>query len=173
MVDSSLPPDIMDEIRALRTEVELLKRAPRWRGAVLPFVVLGAVRDFGFTSFDVTEFADFFRCDTVITAPIFDYDIQTTDFYATTTPTSVDWQITATPYFDPGGGDFSPVVIASGTSAGTTQFSGTVDLLDPAALGPAAMFRFARFDFECKRTGGSGDGAALRLVRPPLLRLPE
>ena len=171
-MDSTLTPNLIDEITKLRREVDLLKSTNRWRATVMPFVPLGAVRDFGFTSLDAASYTDLFRCDTLVTAPVLDYDIQTTDVYASSVPTSVDWRITGTVYFTESGGDFATVVLASGSGSGTPQYQGSVDLLDPSALGPEAMFRLTRFDFECKRTGGSGDGAALRLVRPPLLRLP-
>lgn len=170
-------PDLVTEVLALRKEVELLKRAPRWRGAVLPAVPLQAVRDFGFTSLDTTSYADFFRADVLLTAPILDYDIQTWNFWESSAVTSIEWRITAGAYFDDGS-PFSTVTVASGSSSAATwsggaeQFSAQVDVTSASLLGPAALFRLVRFDFECKRTGGSGDGAALRLVRPPILRIP-
>lgn len=174
--------DLLTEVQDLRAEIELLKSAPRYRGTVLPSVPLGAVRDFGYTSLDATSFADFFRVDALLTAPILEYDLQTTNFYESTPVTSIEWQISAQGYFSEDGttsGFTSFVVLASGSSSASTwsggaeQFQGQVDVTDPSLLGPAALYRTVRFDFECKRTGGSGDGAALRFVRPALLKAPS
>lgn len=180
MGDQALTPNLVDEIAALKAEVALLKRAPRWRGQTFPVVPLGAVRDFGFTSIDSTTFVDLFRADVLLTAPILEYDIQTANRYESTPVTSIEWQITAQAYIVEGTGFKSPVTVASGSSdsgswdgSGDEQFSDTVELTTSALLGPEALFRLVRFDFECKRTGGSGDGAALRMVRPPILRIPS
>jgi len=180
MSDNALTPSILNELRALRHEVALLKRTPRWRSQAFPTVPLGVVQDFGFTSFNTTSFLDFFRADVNLTAPILQYDIQVTNTYETTAVTSIEWQISAQGYFDTGSGPFTPVVVVDSGSAtaaeltagsGFKQFQGRVDVTDPSFLGPEALFRMVRFDFECKRTGGSGDGAALRMVHPPILRI--
>jgi len=180
MVDKALQPNLMDEIRTLRKELDLLKRVPRWYEQAFPTVPLGAVRDFGFTSLDSTSFVDLFRADVLATAPLLDYDIQTTTRYESTAVTSIEWQITGTVYFIDGDTPVTTAVLASGDSdsgtwdgSGDEQFQGSVDITDSSLLGPGAMFRLIRFDFEAKRTGGSGDGAALRMVRPPILRLPS
>jgi len=168
------PPDLIQEIQALREELDLLTATTRWRGVTFPSVSLGVQRDFSFTSFDTTSFLDFFRSDVLLTAPLLDYDLQTWNFWEATAVTSIEWQITASHYFDPGV-PVTTAVVASGQSLApgdAEQFQGTVDISDPSNLGPAALFRFVRFDLEAKRTGGSGEGAAIRWVRPPILRIP-
>ena len=178
MAEQSLTPNLMDEFNALKQRVKLLESAPRWRSNVIPWVYTnGAVRDFGFTSLDTTTFNDVFRVDCVLTAPILDYDLQTWNNWESTAVTSIEWQISCTVYFIDGDTPVTgPTVVASGDSdsgtwsGGAEQFQGSANIVD--FMGPGAMLRMCRFDVQIKRTGGSGDGAAIRLVRPLQLRLP-
>jgi hypothetical protein len=169
-------PSLVGEIQSLREEIELLKAAPRWRTVTFPAVPLGNPENQGFNTIDTTTYEDFFRADVLLTAPILNYDIQVSNAWETTAVTSIEWRIQAGAYFTDGS-PFSFVTVDSGqwlaAAPAITQFSDFVDLTDPSLLGPAALFRLVRIDFEAKRTGGSGPGAGLRLVRPPILRIPS
>lgn len=159
--DPTLQPDLGAVISALEARIRTLERAPRYYGQVVTAVPLGAVRDFGFSSIDSTSYTEVFRADAWLTAPVLDYDLQISDAYSTSTPTSIEWRLEVT---DEHG---TATVVASGTGTGTDQFAGTVDLAD--TIGAQLLYRPIRIDIEIKRTGGTGD-AAIRQVRPFIIR---
>lgn len=160
----TLPPNIIDHIQELEERVRVLERAPRYVGQSVPAVPLGAVRDFGFSSIDATSYTEVFRSDVWLTAPILDYHIQTSDVWATSAPTSIDWQITA---YDESNASY---FVSAGSSGTPQEFFGTRDLT--TIIGPEVLFRPVRIDVEVRRTGGAGD-AAIRLVRPLIIRTSE
>lgn len=159
--DPALAPNLLAVISGLEARIRTLERAPRYFGQSVTAVPLGAVRDFGYSSIDSTSYTEVFRADVWVTAPTLDYDIQISDAFSTSTPTSIEWRIQVTDE------QSTAAVAASGSGTGADQFSATVDVTD--FLGAAILYRPLRIDLEIKRTGGSGD-VAIRQVRPFILR---
>lgn len=162
MIDPALPPDFIAYVKDLEARITAMERSPRVEAQAFPAVILGAVRDFGFSTIDTTTYSDLFRADVYLTAPILAYDVQLTHVSGVV-PTSIEWQITLHEYFSGG----TTAVVAGGSGTIGTQFQGRVNLLDFVSV--KNMNRLVRFDVEAKRTGGTGD-IGIRLVRPLILR---
>lgn len=163
MAEVALTPDFIGYVRELERRVKALESRLTQTPSSIPAVPLGAVRDFGFSSLDVTSYTDVFRADVYVSAPFLDADMQVSTAYGSGI-TTVEWQINAQNLST--GSGFT--VVASGGGAHGTQDQVTVDLR--TVLGADVLFKRVRFDVEVKRTGGSGD-AAVRLVKPLTLRV--
>jgi len=132
--------------------------------AALPSVpVFGAVQDNGYWSHSTTTPTTVLRIDGYVMARTLDYDIQTTDTFATGAPTSIEWEIEIQ-----GFGAFADQTVASGTGA-PGQYADLVDLV--TLIGEDVLSRFVSFRVKVGHTGGTGDAAAIRLNKPLALRI--
>lgn len=152
------------EIRELKRRIADLERVPRYKISALPhFSGGGIIRDFGFISYDSTDFVEMTRMDVPVTAPMLHYDFQTGKGWGTGI-TSVDWRIRAWDYTTR---TWHELLSGSDTVSGT-QHTGSVDIFN-GTIGEQALNRYMRISLEIKRVGGSGD-AAVRMVRSWTLR---
>ena len=166
--DSALPASDTAAFRGLEQRIQTLERRFNQIPASLPMVpIFGAVQDSGFHTHSLTSMSDMYRVDGYVLSSVLDYDIQVSDAYAGTPPTSIDWQIEVL-----GFGAFADTVIASDTSTSPPeQFFGFVDLV--STIGEDIMGRFVSFRLAAKHTGGTGEACGLRLVKPLIFRIRE
>ena len=167
-MEPALPPSDVAYLRELEARIRLLERRQPVLSFPLPVVaIFGNPEIQGFYSHSQTAVSDVWRVDGYVTAPILDYDLSTSDAFATTNPTTLTLEIELRSY----DGSFSNTVILSDTSAPDTQVAGYVNLLDATPLDEDIMGRFVSFRIGIGRSGGSGDAAAVRLNKPFLLRV--
>lgn len=164
MNDPALPVSDVADTRALTGAVGTLGRRLQFTPAVIPFAVIGGTpRPSGFQSVDSTTYVEVVRSDCWVTAPLLDYDIQVTDAYGSAT--SIDWKIEAQ---FPLSATLSTATLATGTGVTGTQFSAVINLFDLTSELAFSEYLSARLSV--KRTGGAGEGAGIRMVKPWLLR---
>ena len=167
--DPVLPPsDVVDQ-RNHTNRLDLITRRPPMTPTVLPFAVIGGTpRANGYQSVDSTTYVEITRTDCYITTRYLLYDLQISDAYRSTAVTSIEWQIIAYWSFNSG---IPTTTLASGSGL-NDQFSGSVDLFDSIVLGlgQQVLTEYSSIRLQIKRTGGTGEGAAVRMVKPWILR---
>jgi hypothetical protein len=164
-VDPALPISGTAATRALTNQVDTLARRYQFAPVVLPHAVIGGTpRPDGYQSIDSTSYVEMFRADGWLSAPYLLYDLQVTGIHGTA-PTSIDWRIQAV-FTNPELG--SPVTITTGTGVSGTQFTATIELF--GLVGELALSEYVSFRVAVKRTGGAGEAAGIRLVRPWILQ---
>lgn len=161
-----LPPSDTADTRSQNTRTGQLERRPQFTQAAIPVAVIGGTpRANGYQSVDSTTLVEIFRCDAFITAPAFSYDFQLATVYGSGV-TSINYQIEVR-----GAGHFTDTVVVSGSGTNGQQILGTVDLFD--LISTDIYTRLGSFRLSVSRNGGSGEGAAVRLDAPFLLRSPS
>jgi len=164
MIDPALPASTTASANTIEERLARLERRLNFWPAVLPIApVFGANQGSGFHSHSLTTVSDVYRCDAYLTAPVLDYDIQQTDAYATSSPTTITVEVKIL-----GFGAFSDTVLVTDTQAPDAQIAGFVDLID--TLGEDILGRFASFRIRTAHTGGTGEAVAARLNKPLTLR---
>ena len=164
MEDSALPVSETAQGHTISARLERLERRLNYFPAVLPYTVLfGAVQNNGYWSHSLTSPAAVFRVDTYVTAPTLDYDLSTSDAFATIAATTQEVEIEIL-----GFGAFADQTIVT-ISAAADQHSGFVNLID--TVGEDILGRFVAFRIKVGHTGGTGEAAAIRLIKPLILRI--
>lgn len=168
MPDPALPPSDTADLRALTGRVETLERRQQMIPQVLPFAVIGGVpQDSGYQSTNSASYTEITRTDFYVTARYLDYDLQMSSIYATTPPTTMEWKVTA---FFRNVAIPTTILVSGSDSPGEPQHAGFVDLFATAGLGQQVLTEFVSLRLAIKRTGGSGQAAAVRMVKPWLIR---
>lgn len=161
-----LPPSDVADTRGNNSRFVVVERRPQYIQATLPHAVIGGTpRANGYQSVDSTTLVEIFRSDAFVSAPVLSYDFQLSTVYGSAV-TSINYQIEVR-----GAGLFTDTVVVSGTGTDGQQIIGSVDLFD--LISDDIYTRLGSFRLSVSRNGGSGEGAAVRLDVPFLLRSPS
>lgn len=164
MEDSALPASETAQARTVTDRLDRLERRLNFFPAVLPALpIFGTPEAHGFWSHDQTSVNDVYRVDAYVTAPTLDYDLSTSDAYATVAATTQEVEIEIL-----GFGAFADQTIVT-VSAAATQHAGLINLVD--TIGEDILGRFVSFRVGVGHTGGTGNAAAVRLNKPLTLRI--
>jgi hypothetical protein len=163
MIDPALPISEVADTAAVTGHLTTITRRLQFTPVVMPYAVIGGTpRPDGYQSVDSTSYYEIFRVDGFLTAPYLDYDIQVADTWGSSTPTSIDWKIEAV---------FQSAVVptlVSGSGPGGTQFAAIVNVL--TLVSEVIYSEFMSLRLSVKRTGGAGEAAAVRMVKPWMVR---
>lgn len=164
--DPALPPSDVVDVRSIAGDVGRITRRAQYTPTTIPSLAIGGTpRDSGYQSTSSTSYVEMFRADCYVSAPYLAYDIQTSDAYAGTPPASVEFEITATTPYN-ASLPASTTLVTSGGAVG--EYAATVDLR--TLISPLVIGEYLSLRVTVKMTGGTGDGAGIRMVAPMALR---
>ena len=163
--DPALPPSDVADANAVGGNVSTLSTRSTLVSATIPFAVIGGTpRAQGFQSVDSTTYVEVFRSDVYVTTRYLWYDFQVTSAYGVA-PTSIDWQVEVRWPYNAG---LPTTVLATGAAASGDQVQNVADLF--TLVSRSVYSEVASVRLSVKRTGGSGEAAGVRMIKPWLLR---
>lgn len=166
MNDPTLPPSTVADQADADQRAAALSRTPRAVPTTVPALITGGnPRDTGWWSTANTAYTEMARFESYVSARYLWYYLTLTDAYRTTIPTSIEWKIDVEWIYS---GDPTATLASGSVGTGTTSVSGVVDLL--TAIGQNANTQLGSFQLSIKRTGGTGDAAAVRIPQLWVLR---
>ena len=161
-----LPPSDTANARTADTRTFILERRTQFITAVLPFAILGGTpRIAGIHTMDSTTLTDAVVMNVLVTAPILHYQFQVFKSFGVGV-TSVNYSVEL--HDTPGIAD--TVLLSGSSSVDGDGVTGEVDLF--STVSQDVFTRLAQIRLQVSYTGGTGEGAGVRMVRPWSLRPP-